>query len=478
MDNPERTLNIGGPLVTDLSRFLGPTQLSIDPTLLARHSYDALGEYRASLGRSPESGSPDVIVYPDSTEQVSEILSFASSRGIPVIPYGGGTGVMGGVVPVNGGIMLNMQRMKRVVEINRESGYFRVEAGAILEDISAILDSMGLLFGHDPWSRPIATVGGAISTNGVGYLAGTYGNMGEQVIGLQVVLSNGDVLAEKLVSGIAGPNLANLFIGSEGTLGIITRATVRAYPKPEAESLAAYSFPNFETGFHAIQELFSFGLTPSVVDYAEERDPALTDGEKAKIILYLGFHGVKDEVDEHTKTAGGLCKRFGGVSLPKRVAIEFWKTRHQSAHRYKRHMELHGYQPQPTGASRYMDYLHVAIPSARVLEYREFCKKLLDSKLITVREWSLWGRQEYFSLLIQDSRAGNGESPPYLAAIVNEILITAQDMGGSMEYCHGIGYRLNHLVQREMGTGGINALRSIKRALDPSLILNPGKLDL
>ena len=125
-----------------------------------------------------------------------------------------------------------------------------------------------------------------------------------------------------------------------------------------------------------------------------------------------------------------------------------------------------------------MDYLHVAIPASKVLEYHAFCQSLLSARGIPVREWSLWGRPEYFSLLISDPSLSAQGDPAHMAKAVDDILSAAQDMGGSMEYCHGVGLKLSHLMQRDRGETGMAALRSIKKALDPQGILHPGNLGI
>ena len=170
-------------LVADLSRLLPPQRVSVDTDELARVSGDALAAYRAFQRTGGVEVLPAALVSPTHAEEVAAVVAYASQRGIPLVPRGGGTGVMGGAVPVEGAIVVELRGMDTVHDIDREGRRVIVGAGAILEDVEDALIRRGFLLGHDPWSRPIATIGGAISTNGMGYLAGKYGSMGEQVLG-------------------------------------------------------------------------------------------------------------------------------------------------------------------------------------------------------------------------------------------------------------------------------------------------------
>ena len=420
-----------------------------------------------------------MVVRPAATEEVAQVLRYANAEGIPVVPIGGNTGVMGAAVPIHGGIALDLTRLDRIVSIDPAARTATVEAGVILEDLEHALERQNLMLGHDPWSLPIATVGGAIATNSVGCRAGKYGPMGAQVLGLEVVLPTGEVLRTKALPKYTGPSLHSFFIGTEGTLGVITRATLQVFPEPERRILAAYEFESFEAGYAAVTEMFAIGLQPAMVDFAEELEYGLDGVPKERDVeLYLCFEGPREEVEAQAGRAAVICRDAGGEDMGQAVAQHFWETRHALGELYKQQLQEAAAQGRDAPRFRWlMDYLHVALPASRVLEYRAQAQRLLAEHGVPVHEWSIWGRPEFFSVLIADPSPDPDGDPERMARTVDALLTLAQDMGGSMEYCHGVGIKLLHLVEREMGPG-LEFLRRIKAALDPRGILNPGKLGL
>ncbi len=463
-------------LIRDLTRLLGSGNVSADGKHLDDYAADALGDYRAFGAVRRLYARPAVVAWPASTEDVSRVLRFANRLDVPVVPYGGGTGVMGAAVSNDGCIVLNLQRMDRLCRVSRRDMTIRAQAGVVLEDAADALRSERMLLGHDPWSRPIATVGGALSTNGVGYTAAKYGSMGDQAMGLEAVLPDGEIVRTAEVPKRSyGPSLAHLLIGTEGTLGVITEATLRAFPRPERRILRAVDFPSFEAGFEAVVTMYAEGVQPAMLDYGEElwRDGQSVESDAT---VYLAFEGFSEEAEAHDGRAMRICEAMSGSPASEGEAEHFWQTRHAPGERYLRQVLQSG---DVAGARRArseyrMEYLHVALPVSQVLEYRRRCQELLGEKRAIVREWSLWARPEMLSFLFLEEDDDGGQTSSGMGEVVDRTLALAQDMGGTMEYCHGVGVKLAHLMERELGSG-MNAARKIKRALDPNNILNPGK---
>ena len=474
--NTDGSASVG--LAASLAAIVGTEHVLTDAADLDRYSADALTPYRAYYADSAFDRLADAIARPADTDQVSRVVAYAQEHRVPVIPYGGGTGVMGGILPVRGGIILDLGRLNRLLSVDTVSQTVDVQAGMILEDLYDGLEPHGLMPGHDPYSVPIASVAGTISTNGVGYRAAAFGPMGDQVVALEVVLPDGRVIETRPVpKQSAGPNLNHLFIGSEGTFGVITRATLRVFRQPEAAKYATMEFADFDDGFAAVAELAALGIRPTLLDLTEDDEG---------VLLHLLFEGYREGVEAALRRTMSVCEDAGGWNVGPEPTLSYWKHRHDSAVNYRQtalgRPREERWQRQ---WGRTFDYLHMSLPADRVLEYRRRADRMLEARRIKVVEYCLWSRPEFFSMLVVpdgDRRVvgRDGYDPDVrdnLAAGVDEVLTLAQDMGGIMEYCHGVGIKLHHLLGRELGVSR-DALLDIKRALDPAGIMNPGKLTL
>ncbi len=456
--------------ISALKQIVGAENVLTDAYSLDCYSGDALNPYRAYGAEDAFERLADAVVRPGNTKQVSEIVSWAMTEKVPLIPMGGGTGVMGGTVPARGGVVVDLKRMDRILEVNAKDLTAVVEGGVVLHDLVEKLAEHGLMPGHDPYSVPIATVAGTISTNGVGYRAAAFGPMGDQVMALEVVLPDGRVIATKPVPKYSsGPNLNQLFIGSEGAFGIITKATIKVFRLPEAHAYATMSFDGFGQGFEAAAEITALGIRPTLLDLTEDDDG---------ILLHLLFEGFTEGVPAQQERAKRVCSQFGGRDVGPEPTMEYWRYRHQSAENYKRTALGKPRQVRWNRTGwRAFDYLHIALPISKVLEYRNRCEQLMEGTGVRVVEYALWSRPELFSMLLTyDGEEGDGFRDR-LAEVVHQVLTLAQDMGGIMEYCHGVGVKLNHLLARELGVGH-DVIRDMKRTLDPAGIMNPGKLGL
>ena len=485
-DTPSFLNRPSGDLAATLAAIVGPEHVLTDPAALDRYSADALTPYRAYYADAVFERLADVVVRPGAAGEVSAVVALAQRRAIPIVPYGGGTGVMGGVLPARGGILLDVSRLNRIIAVSPEAMTAQVQAGIILQDLYDALEPYGLMPGHDPYSVPIATVGGAISTNGVGYRAAAFGPMGEQVVALEAVLPDGRIIATRAVPKLsAGPDLKRLFIGAEGVFGVITEATLRVYRIPEACANATLEFADFAAGFAAVNELLALGIRPALLDLTED---------DAGILLHLRFEGFREGVDAGLSRALAVCQDAGGQDAGPEPTRDYWQHRHDSALNYRDNAlgrpRAVRWQRQ---WGRTFDYLHKSLPSDRVLDYRRQADALLAARGIQVLEYALWSRPEFFSMLIAPAndagrsrgqgrgrRRGDSSDPAVranLCAAVDEVLQLAQDLGGIMEYCHGVGVKLNHLLRREQGADHA-VIQDLKRRLDPSGIMNPDKLGL
>lgn len=395
-------------------------------------------------------------------------MQAANEARLPVVPYGGGSGLMGGAVSLTPGIVVDLRRMDAVLEIDRESLTVRVQAGAVLEVLDAALRGSGLMLGHDPWTLPVATVGGAVSTNGLGYRGGKYGSMGSQVLGVEAVLPTGQVCRTRgVVQNSTGIDLDHLFIGGEGCFGILTEVTLRAFPRPGKRSLHAFRFDSFAHGFRAVREIFRAGLSPVLLDYGDETEDA--DGPA---VLYLGFEGRAELVAAEDAVALEVCSANRGAGLGAGEAQRFWRERHAAGRRFAANRRE---RRERSAQGVHQDWVHVALPASKVLAFRREALAIVVAHGARFRESGLWTRPELFSLRL--SREGGDEARAALGDAVMALLRSVHGFGGSVEYCHGMGVKLALLMADEHG-GNLDLMRSVKRRLDPNGIMNPGKLGL
>src|SRR5262245_44574143 len=457
-------------IVTKLAKVIDPARISTDATNLDELSWDALSEGRIHPRHQPDLAAPICAVMPISTEEVQRVVRFANTEKIPIVPFGGGSGLMGGALSIRPCIVLDSRRMKRVVEIDAEARFARAQAGVVLESLDKELNQAGYILGHDPWTVPVATVGGAISTNSVGYRAGIYGSMGEQVLGLEAVLPNGEILRTRSVSKhSAGIHLNSLLIGGEGCFGIITEATLRIFPKPEAQLIRGYFFASFEAGYAAIQKMFQQRLRPAALDFGDDEEK-----HESGAVLYLVFEGNATLVAAEEKLAAALCAAQGAKRLPRDDAESFWRDRHVIARRFAQHRR----QRRERGRDGiYRDWIHVALPSSRVLAFRKSAQEVVKRHRVRLQESGLWVQPELFSMRLASEDGDTVNALLALEEAVEELLRLVQRMGGSMEYTHGVGVKLAPLMAEEHGYG-LDVMRQIKRTLDPNGIMNPGKMGL
>ena len=457
-------------VVAKLAAVIDPARISTDAAHLDDLSWDALSEGRIHPRHQLQLAAPLCAVAPISADEVQRVVRLANAEKLALVPFGGGSGLMGGALSIRPGIVLDLRRMNRILEIDREARFARAQAGVVLESLDQELNQAGFILGHDPWTLPVATVGGAISTNSVGYRAGIYGSMGEQVLGLEAVSPTGEIYRTRAVAKhSAGIHLNSLLIGGEGCFGVITEAAIRVFPKPEAQLLSCYLFASFETGYRAIQKMFQQRLRPAMLDFGDDEEK-LEPGA----VLYLLFEGNAALAATEEKLAATICLADGGNELPRQDAERFWRGRHEIARRFAQNRR----QRRERGRDGvYRDWIHVALPSSQVLPFRRAAQQVVKNHGVSLQESGLWVNPELFSMRLGSEEGGAPDPQLALEEAIEALLRLVQKVGGSMEYTHGVGVKLAPLMVEEHGYG-LAVMRQIKRALDPNNIMNPGKMGL
>jgi len=434
----------------------------------------------------------DVVVYPETTEQVSEILKVANSKKIPVTPYGSGSSGMGGNIPELGGIVLDMKKMNKLEEINNKSLMATVQAGIGNWEYEDELERNGFTSGHIPASIFSATMGGFIALRGAGRLSTGYGKIEDMVLALEVVLPDGEIMHTKPFPAHAmGPDLGQLFIGSEGALGVITKAVLKIHPYPEERRFRAILFPDLHSGVEAIRKVLRTGTRIIAARLYDERETATLfkktwGSEKKGAYLVVGFDGIKEKVEMEDNICLKICECEGGEDLGNEKGENWWKNRYDDYYlsdkddvdRYKR--LLGGESAVGIGAT-----VDICAPYNNVEEmYKEiqntFIKKYGKKYSVDIyghfSHWYKSGTMIYCRWHVK-----NIPEEKNVIALYNEVwstlISTVLKYDAAIEHHHGIGRVLGRFLKLQ-NSGGFEVLRKIKKSLDPNNIMNPGVLGL
>ncbi len=419
---------------------------------------------------------PDVVVRPTSDEEVAAALRIATEHGVAVVPRGGGSGVMGAAVPYHGGVVIDVGNMNRVLEIDEVSLTATVEAGLNGRNFERLLNERGLSFPHYPASAEWASVGGYVAARGSGVLSSRYGKIEDQLFALRVVTPTGDVIDTVPVPRVAvGPELTQLFVGSEGTLGLITRVTVRLIPLPEHRRFEAVSLPSLRAGVEGLRAVMQCGLRPAVVRYydAEASSGSLSPvvgralSEPIALLMFEGDPGVADaEADAALRLLAG----HGGERLEPELCSTWWDRRYDFYHppHYPTLPAMWGTIDAVASYDRILDVYHAV---------REALEQFAGSGLrlrTHFSHWYEWGSMVYPRFLIPDA-SGHPDPPGLYRSIWKAGVEAILAAGGVINDHHGVGSTLAPYVERQWGPA-YGTLLQIKQALDPANVMNPGKL--
>ncbi len=411
---------------------------------------------------------PDLVVLPETTDDVQRIVKIAAARKIPIIPKGGGTSRTGMLVPIKGGIVIDTIKMNRVIEVNVPELYVTVQPGITLKELENHLEEFGLALNQEQGSFKIATIGGSISTAGFSRKHQKYGTIADRVMSLEVVLADGRVMrtGAKVLYTSTGYRLSQMFIGAEGTLGIITEATVRVEPLPEAKEALLAFYDDFWTANDVAQKVMATCVTYTGGEAFGVHDASEYGAPKEKKgVFYLGFEGTKGEVDSELAFVKDIVKQTGGM-----IADHDHTTRFMSR-----------YVIQWCGArvaTGYEGPLTTYVPMNRM---REFYKKLhgeilpkYGSRAVPGEEYSL-DVGKYRIVAARYFVPQGEKSWERYRGMLREIAELATTLGGSISTCHGVGLEHRDDLELEYDEVSLDVMRALKKTLDPDNIMNPGK---
>lgn len=433
-----------------------------------------LGNHAADFGTQGQDHPPDVVVWPESTGDVAAVLEEAQRREIPVTAYALGTGLEGNAVPVGGGISMNMTRMDEVLDLRPEAFQIDVEPGVVGSAINEAAARKGLFFPPLPSSGDISTIGGMIANDASGMHTVKYGEVQDWVLDLEAVLADGTVITtgSRAIKSSSGYNLTDLFVGSEGTLGVVTRATLQLAGIPEQKRGGRALFETLDDAASAISDAVSSGVDVAAIELVDALSATMANDHLDLDLpdvpmVFLEFHanhGIEEEIEfarsifeAHDMLAFEMGKKDDEME-------RLWQARRELA------FAIMEYDPDlvPVHAG------DVTVPIDRYPEIIRYTQTLGDKHDLLIPCFGHGGDGNlHYSVLV------DLEDPDHLQLgqeVYGDIVRKAVELGGTSTGEHGVGLGKREYMELEHGTGGVAAMQAVKRALDPAGILNPGKI--
>jgi alkyldihydroxyacetonephosphate synthase len=497
------------PMLSSLRKVLDDEAVRVDKRTRVEHaygkSYRDLIRIRAGYIPSP----PDVVVYPDGEAKVALLLTWAAERDVAVIPFGGGSSVVGGVEPSHNGrptITLDLARLDQVVSIDRESRTARIQAGATGPEIENQLNEKGFTLGHFPQSFQFSTLGGWIATRAAGQTSIGYGKIEDMTQAVRVVTPAGIAETRDVPATATGPSIREIIVGSEGTYGVISEATMRIHPQPDLQDYRGILFGTFEDGVAAFRDLMqSDPLRPSIVRLSDEAETAASvalahehsglrrlvdeavgwylkargyDPAAGSSLMLLGFDGSREWVSQQWSLALEICRAHEGLPLGRSVGRS-WK-RERYAQPYLRDTLL--------GHSVLVDTLETATSWSNLMSLYRAMVAALKGAITTngggpgyvmthVSHAYQQGASLYSTFLGRQIPTSDPLVQQAQWEGIKEVVTDAiLEAGGTLSHHHGVGRDHMPWLEEEIGQTGIKALRSLKQSFDPNGIMNPGIL--
>ncbi|AAK80493.1 glycolate oxidase [Clostridium acetobutylicum] len=419
---------------------------------------------------------PEVLVEVINADEVSKIVKYAYDNNIPVIPRGSGTGLVGASVPVHGGIMINLCRMNKILEIDEENLTLTVEPGVLLMEIAEFVEEHDLFYPPDPGEKS-ATIGGNINTNAGGMRAVKYGVTRDYVRGLEVVLPNGEIieLGGKVVKNSSGYSIKDLICGSEGTLGIVTKAILKLMPLPKKAISLLVPFPNLTKAIETVPKIVKSKTIPTSIEFME-RDVILAAEEflgkkfpdsAADAYLLLTFDGNStEEIEKDYESAANIVLNEGALDIfiadtdERKEAI--WSARGAFLEAIK-------------ASTTEMDECDVCVPRNKIAEFINYTYKLQDKFDIRIKNFGHAGDGNLHVYILKDEMTEDSWNKK-LPEVFKCMYKKARELKGQVSGEHGIGYAKKKYLNEQIGEANLTLMRNIKLAFDSKNILNPGKV--
>ncbi len=429
------------------------------------YSYDATPNFQSI---------PDAVISPRNTEEVSKILQLCNEYKIPIVPRGSGTNLSAGTCPVEGGIVLLFKHMNKILEIDEENLTVTCQPGVITLDLIKAVEQKGLFYPPDPSSMKISTIGGNISENSGGLRGLKYGVTRDYVLALEVVLPNGEIVRTggKLAKDVAGYDLTRLFVGSEGTLGVITEATLKLIPLPESKKTMLALFQNLEAAARSVSKIIANKVIPATLEFLDQ--PTLKVVEEysqiglptdVQAVLLIEQDGTPENVNKDMKIIEEICRSENSVSVQIAQSEE-----EAEALRTARRTALSALaRLAPTTILE-----DATVPRSEIAKMVKAINEIAKKYNVKICTFGHAGDGNLHPTCTTDIR--NKDEMERVEKAFAEIFEKAIELGGTITGEHGVGAMKAPYLEWKLGKSGISVMESIKDALDPNNIMNPGKL--
>ncbi|GAW91563.1 FAD-binding oxidoreductase [Calderihabitans maritimus] len=452
-------------VIEQLTQALGEENVLTEKEELAAYSFDATADIPKVV--------PQVVVTPTSTQQVQEVVKIAAKYKMPLYTRGSGTNLSGGTIPLNQGIVMVMVKMNKILEIDAENLTATVQPGVIIQDLNDAVAEYGLIYPPDPGTVATATMGGSVAECSGGLRGLKYGVTKHYVMGLEVVLANGKVMrcGGKTVKNVTAYDMVKLFVGSEGTLGVITEIIVKLIPAPETRKSALAVFRSLDDAAKAITGIIANKVIPATLEIMDNVTIRTVENyarvglpTDAEAVLLIEVDGIPEVVEKEAEVVARVCRENNGELKLAETAEErdeIWQARRAALPALA--------QVSPTTVLE-----DATVPRSKIPDMLKALRHIAEKYQLTIGTFGHAGDGNLHPTILTDEN--NAEEMKRVHKAVDEIFEVALSLGGTLSGEHGIGIAKQKYLEKEFGEAGIEALKAIKKALDPENILNPGKI--
>jgi glycolate oxidase len=449
----------------DLTRMLGSDRVLWEREHLTTYGFD---------GTAALYGQAGCVVLPRTAAEVSEVVRYAALNKIPLVARGSGTGLSGGSVPVPGCIVLCLVQMDQVLELDQKNLTIHVESGVVTQKVTELADAAGLLYPPDPGSMKVSTIGGNVAENSGGLRGLKYGVTRDYVMGLEVVLASGEVVSfgNKCVKDVAGYSMKDVFIGSEGTLGIITKVLLKLVPRPRAKKTLLATFSQMDAAAETVSAIIAAKIIPCTLEFLDritvkcvEEYAHLGLPLDAEAILLMETDGHPAVVEEEAQQMAEIARNHGALAV--RLAQSAEEANQLSSARRAAFSALARVSPTTILED-------ATVPRSELANMIRFIQQTAAKYQLTVGTFGHMGDGNLHPTFLTNEK--NTAEMERVEKAMQEIFDQAVKLGGTITGEHGVGLAKKTFLPKAIGDHSLALMRQLKRALDPDNILNPGKI--